>query len=264
MKNIKYKTLVLTIIILSHPVISEAQITNDLESNDSFSSDSLHFIIPLDSTTLDSIQSDSTQTDKKSAKLEGPINYYADVVRVSRDKNNIYLEGNAKVAYQNMTLEAAKILINQDNRTLYAEGISDSTDSLGNAIYKGTPVFTESGQEPMSGNNLQYNFYTKRGKISHGKTRMPPGYYKGDNVYKISKNTLLVEDGYFTSCEYIDEPHFYFRSDKMRIEVQEKVVARPVYLYIADVPIFVLPFGVFPNKKGRHSGLMIPTYGESS
>jgi len=263
-KNIKYKTFVFTIIILSHPVISEAQITNNLESNDSFSSDSLHFIIPLDSTTLDSIQSDSIQTDKKSDKLEGPINYYADVVRVSRDKNNIYLEGNAKVAYQNMTLEAAKILINQDNRTLYAEGISDSTDSLGNAIYKGTPVFTEIGQEPMSGNNLQYNFYTKRGKISHGKTRMPPGYYKGDNVYKISKNTLLVEDGYFTSCEYIDEPHFYFRSDKMRIEVQEKVVARPVYLYIADVPIFVLPFGVFPNKKGRHSGLMIPTYGESS
>jgi hypothetical protein len=116
----------------------------------------------------------------------------------------------------------------------------------------------------MNGNTLHYNFYTKRGKISYGKTKMPPGYYKGENVHKISKNTLLVEDGYFTSCEYIDEPHFYFRSDKMRIEVDEKVVARPVYLYIADVPLFVLPFGVFPNKKGRHSGLMIPSYGESA
>jgi lipopolysaccharide assembly outer membrane protein LptD (OstA) len=263
-KNIKYITLLLTIIILSHPVISKAQITNDRQLNSSLSSDSLYFTLSLDSTNLDSIHSDSIQTEKKSDKLEGPINYYADIVMVSRDKNNIYLEGNAKVAYQNMTLEAAKILINQDNRTLYAEGISDTTDSLGNPIYKGTPIFTESGQEPMSGNNLQYNFYTKRGKISQGKTRMPPGYYKGDNVYKISKNSLLVEDGYFTSCEYIDEPHFYFRSDEMRIEVQEKVIARPVYLYIADVPLFVLPFGVFPNKKGRHSGLMIPTYGESA
>ena len=116
----------------------------------------------------------------------------------------------------------------------------------------------------MNGMTLQYNFITKRGKISQGKTKMPPGYYKGDNIYKISKNTLLVKDGYFTSCEYIDDPHFYFRSDVMRIEVEDKVIARPVYLYIADVPLFVLPFGVFPNKRGRHSGIMIPTYGESS
>ena len=81
-----------------------------------------------------------------------------------RENNIIYLEGNAKVAYQKMTLEAAKILINQDKRTLYAEGVSDTTDSLGNPIYTGTPVFTEVGQEPMNGNTLHYNFYTQRGK----------------------------------------------------------------------------------------------------
>jgi lipopolysaccharide assembly outer membrane protein LptD (OstA) len=253
-----------TIIIFSLPIHSAAQISDSLNTETSHSYDSLNVVLPFDSTKVDSIQSDSTESGEASAQLEGPIKYYADVVQVSRDKNRIYLEGNAKVVYQNMTLDAAKILINQDDRTLYAEGVSDTTDSLGNPIYTGTPIFTESGREPMTGNTLLYNFYTKRGKISYGKTKMPPGFYRGENVHKISKNTLLVEDGYFTSCEYIDEPHFYFRSPKMRVEVQEKVVARPVYLYIADVPLFVLPFGVFPNKKGRHSGLMIPSYGESA
>jgi len=263
-KKIQNINLVLSIIICFLPVFSQAQFTDSLEVDTSPPGDSLNVILPLDSTMTDSAQSDSLKTDQKTKQLEGPIKYYADVVQVSRDKNRIYLEGNAKVVYQNMTLDAAKITINQENRTLFAEGVSDTTDSLGNPIYTGIPVFTESGREPMTGNTLLYNFYTKRGKISYGKTKMPPGFYKGENVHKISKNTLLVEDGYFTSCEYIDEPHFYFRSNKMRVEVQDKVVARPVYLYIADVPVFVLPFGVFPNKKGRHSGLMIPTYGESA
>jgi len=263
-KNIQFITFILTILILLYPALSVAQVIDNPQNRDSLYSDSLTITMPLDSVNLDTVQSDSIEMEKKSAQLEGPIKYYADTVRVSRGNNNIYLEGNAKVAYQNMTLEAAKILIDQDNRILFAEGVSDTTDSLGNPIYTGTPVFNESGREPMTGNTLTYNFYTKRGKISYGKTKMPPGFYRGENVHKISKNTLLVEDGYFTSCEYIDEPHFYFRSDRMRVEVQEKVVARPVYLYIADVPLFVLPFGVFPNKKGRHSGLMIPTYGESA
>ena len=264
MKNIQYINFFLIVIVTSLPVFSVAQISDSLKSGVSLSGDRLSVVTSLDSTKLDSVQSDSIDSEKKTAQLEGPIKYQADSVQVSRNKNNIYLEGNAKVFYQNMTLEAAKILIDQNDHTLFAEGVSDTTDSLGNPIYTGTPVFTESGQEPMRGSTLLYNFYTKRGKISNGKTQMPPGFYRGENVHKISKNTLLIEDGYFTSCEYIDEPHFYFRSNKMRVEVEEKVVARPVYLYIADVPLFVLPFGVFPNKKGRHSGLLIPSYGESA
>ncbi len=209
----------------------------------------------------DSIQTDSTQA---KAQLEGPIIYTADIVSVSREENKIYLEGDAKVAYQNITLEAAKIMIDQDDHILYAEGVSDTTDSLGNPIYTGTPVFSEKGVEPIEGVTLTYDFHTKRGKIGQGKTNMPPGYYKGDRIHKIGNKTLLVEDGYFTSCEYIDNPHFYFRSDKMRVEMHEQIVARPVYLYIADVPVFVIPFGVFPSKKGRHSGILIPSYGESA
>jgi len=208
--------------------------------------------------------------------LKEKIQYYAllafkefncrDIARidfkVSKD-NKIYLEGKAKIIYQNMTLEAEKILIDQKNNYLYAEGIIDTVDSLGNPVYKGTPIFTERGEEPIYGNSISYNFKTKRGKVEYGKTKMPPGYYKGEDIYKISEETMLVSDGYFTSCEYIDKPHFYFRSDKMRVKVKDKVVAKPVYFYIADVPLFVIPFGVFPNKRGRQSGILVPSYGES-
>jgi lipopolysaccharide assembly outer membrane protein LptD (OstA) len=208
------------------------------------------------------VHADSSQ--KPGVQLEGPITYTAQIVRVSRSGNKIYLNGNAKVIYQTLTLEAEKITINQLDKTMYAEGIPDTSKKSDEPEYIGTPVFSDRGEEPIRGKTLFYNFETKRGKIGAGKTKMPPGYYKGEDIYKITDKTLLVQDGYFTTCEYIDEPHFYFRSPRMRVEMHEKLVARPVYLYIADVPVMVIPFGVFPNKKGRHSGILIPSYGESS
>jgi len=217
----------------------------------------------IDSTQMDSLAADTTVASEK-FKLESKIVYDADMVSLSRSKNKIYLFGNAKITYENMTLTAAKIIVDQNENFLFAEGIIDTVDSLGNPIYKNTPVFTEQGEEPMYGNTLRYDFKTKRGKIVYGKTQMSPGYYRGQDIHKISENTLLVRDGYFTSCEYIDNPHFYFRSNEMRVVVKDKVVAKPVYFYIADVPLAVIPFGVFPNKKGRRSGILIPSYGESS
>jgi lipopolysaccharide assembly outer membrane protein LptD (OstA) len=220
-------------------------------------------------TNLVSIPSDSSAAAAKpdtnrGLQLAAPIYYWADQGGISWDKNKIYLKGNAKIVYQEMTLQAASIMIDQENHYLFAEGIVDTVDSLGNPVYKGTPVFTEQGEEPIYGNTLHYDFKTKRGKVNYGKTQMPPGYYKGQKINKISDKTLLVEDGYFTSCEYIDNPHFYFRSHKMRAEVKDRLIAQPVYLYIADVPLLAIPFGVFPNKRGRHSGIVVPNYGESS
>jgi lipopolysaccharide assembly outer membrane protein LptD (OstA) len=41
-------------------------------------------------------------------------------------------------------------------------------------------------------------------------------------------------------------------------------VAEPIYLYVADVPVFALPFGVFPAHGGRSSGLIAPAYGNDN
>ena len=223
--------------------------------------DTLSVKTGTDSTSKITNETESDTTSNGS--LDAPIYYWADKGGFSRVGNKIYLKGHAKIVYQNMTLEAEKVMIDQEKKFLFAEGVADSTDSLGNPVLRGAPIFTEKGEEPIKGHTLYYDFTTKRGKIRYGTTEMPPGYYKGEKINKISKNTLLVEDGYFTSCEYIDHPHFYFRSDKMRISVKNEVVARPVYFYIADIPLMVIPFGVFPNKGGRHSGLLVPSYGES-
>ncbi|GIS72032.1 MAG: hypothetical protein CM1200mP10_16090 [Candidatus Neomarinimicrobiota bacterium] len=43
------------------------------------------------------------------------------------------------------------------------------------------------------------------------------------------------------------------------------MIARPIVLYITNIPIIGLPFGIFPHKAGRRqSGWLMPGYGESS
>jgi hypothetical protein len=46
--------------------------------------------------------------------------------------------------------------------------------------------------------------------------------------------------------------------------VQDKVIAEPIYMYIADVPVFWFPVAVFPNKGGRRSGIIPPAIAEDA
>ncbi len=216
-------------------------------------------VVPSDSAALT-----DTLTPPKQSDIEGPVKYRAEKITFSMDKRRTFLEGNVRIEYQNMKLEAGRVMIDWKKNVMVATGVADSTDSLGNPVYSGLPVFSERGSEPIHGFRLEYDFKHQRGKVLEGRTNMEPGYYRGELIKKVGKKTLLVKEGYFTSCDSIEHPHYYFKADKMRIIVNKRAVAKPIYMYIADIPVFAIPFGVFPMEKGRRSGFIIPKFGTSS
>ena len=204
----------------------------------------------------------SSRVKKKSA-LSDKIVYTADHYTISVRHNRIYLSGSARITYENMTLEAERIIIDKEKDRLYAYGVSDSVDEKGQPVWRGTPVFREKGSEPMYGERIEYDLTTQRGKIKRGRTDMDPGHYIGDEIYKVGDSTLFVRNGYFTTCDLPDNPHYYFKSAKMRVKIRDQVAAKPIVFYIADIPLAAVPFGIFPNKAGRQSGILLPSYGES-
>jgi len=197
------------------------------------------------------------------SSLSDKIIYSADHYTISLEHNRIYLSGQAKISYENMTLEAERIIIDKGHDRLYAFGVNDSTDEEGQPVWRGTPVFREKGSEPMFGERIEYDLATRRGKIKRGRTDMDPGHYMGEQIYKVGDSTLFVREGYFTTCDLPDHPHYYFKSGKMRVKIRDRVAAKPIVFYIADIPLAAVPFGIFPNKSGRQSGLILPSYGES-
>lgn len=222
---------------------------------------------PLD-TLSGAVAADTTDTLKtlpapKKSAVEGPVKYWAEDISFSIPEQVTHLEGKAKIVYQAITLTAGVIDIDWEKNRLEAKGIADSTDSLGNPVYRDLPVLTEKGEEPIKGFRLEYDFKNNRGRVTEGRTRLEPGFYQGEDIRKVGKETLFIKEGYFTTCDLENHPHYYFRSSKMRLRLRKQVVAAPVILYIEDVPVFIVPFAVFSLQRGRRSGLIIPKFGQS-
>jgi len=173
----------------------------------------------------------------------------------------MYMHGKGTIDYKDLGLKAETIDINWITSTLHAQGAPDTADTSGKRSI-GQPEMIDAG-EIYHGSEISYNFKTKRGRIHTASTEIEQGFYYGDAIKRVDVNAMFVGGGRYTTCD-LEHPHYYFASPEMKVTVKDKVVARPVYLYIADVPVFALPFGVFPNQRGRRSGIIPPAYGESA
>jgi len=209
----------------------------------------------------------------KQTDLDTLVEYQANRIETDVDARRTVLLGNAEVLYKGMRLTAGKITIDWDDNLLIAEGVpdtseaADSTRSAGNNGGSSTklvalPVFEEDG-EKMTGEKMYYNFKTRKGRVLRGRTTYEEGYYAGELLKRVSDKVFYVKRGRFTTCD-LPHPHYYFLSQKMKMIYQDKVIARPIVMYIHDIPVAALPYGMFPYRKGRHSGILVPRYGQSS
>ena len=218
------------------------------------------FSLPPDTLSRQDTLSRPDTLKKKPQMIEDIIRYSSsDSITLDLKQKLAYLIGNAHIEYGDIKIDAYKFIINFNNSSIYAEG---TTDSTGAAV--GTPVFTQ-GNLSFTSKTLTYNFETKKGIIQNIVTREGEGYLQSNVVKKLADGSTNSKQGWYTTCENTDHPHFAIKYSKARIIPDDKIVTGPAYLSIEDVPLpLVLPFGIFPSKKGRSSGIVIPKYGESA
>lgn len=208
-------------------------------------------VLPAD--TLQLPDSLTLATDFKSK-----VEYHAeDSIVYDLENGAVYLFGKAKTIYEDIALDADYIKIDFNTKILYSSGLPDSTGRIA-----GKPIFKQ-GDEEFFADTIRYNFTTKRGKISDISTKDGDSYIHGITVKKEPDNTTFIKDGNYTTCDD-PHPHYYIKSNKIKVIPKNKVVTGPADMYIMDVPTPVaIPFGFFPNSKGRSSGIIFPQYGES-
>lgn len=191
--------------------------------------------------------------------IKSKIKYHAkDSIRVNLENELVYLYGDAVVDYEELHLEADYILIDMQNKELFAQG---TKDSLG--MTKGTPDFSQ-GDQKFKSHAIRYNFQTKKGRIDYVITQEGEGYIHGEVVKKDPENNFFIKNGQYTTCN-LDTPHFAITSNRLKVISKNKIVTGPAYLTIEQIPTPILiPFGFFPSKVGRSSGIIFPTFGESA
>ncbi|MBO5853783.1 MAG: LPS-assembly protein LptD, partial [Bacteroidales bacterium] len=173
--------------------------------------------------------------------------------------NKIYYYGQAKVVYEDITIEAEFIEFDFDKRTVFAKGLIDSTGKL-----YGTPIFLE-GDKKYHSESMTFNFETKKGVITKVFTEDAMGYIHGTRIKKMEDNTINIKSGSYTTCSNPEHPHYEFHFGKAKVIPNDKIVTGPAYFKLEGTPLPVgVPFGIFPNSKGQRNGILVPSWGESA
>ena len=188
--------------------------------------------------------------------LDGPVEYEAEdsaVILVADKKMILY--GKTRTTYKDILLTAPKVEFDQQTNIVTAVSEKDSTG------YVITRARFEQAENRFESDTIQFNFKTQKGFTKNTFTQQDEIFVQGEAIKKVNSNTIFIKEGRFTTCN-LDEPHFDFRSKRMKVINGKVAVTGYVQLAFEDVPIpkpIGLPFGIFPLTQGRHSGLLPPT-----
>lgn len=230
---------------------TNTQITKDSTNN--FVQDSLI----LNDTSALKLDGDSSKLVKKSP-LDKKVDYNAqDSIVFDASGKVLYLYDTAQINYGDIELKANYIEINMDKKELWGKGTPDSLGKL-----QGKPHFKQ-GEQSFDALEIGYNFDTKKGLIKEAFTSQGEIYLHAEVAKKDSNEMIYVKNAKFTTCTDPDHPHFYIQTTRGKVVKDKVVVTGPAIFKIADIPTpLVVPFGYFPNDKGRASGLILPQYGD--
>jgi len=218
--------------------------------------DSIKFIPKTHADTL-KYRADSIADSKQ--KLKAKVEYEAtDSISLDFKDKKAFLYTDGAVKYQKMGIKAASIEIDFDKSLTYSKGVADSTGKM-----QGEPVFKE-GDEEFSTKILNYNYETKKGYIQEVITKEGEGFIHGKQVKKMPDDVTNIQNGSYTTCD-LPHPHFELRFTRAKVIPNKETITGPAYMVLEDVPLpIALPFGFFPNKNGRMSGIFMPSPGESA
>ncbi len=191
--------------------------------------------------------------------IQDPVKYAAsDSIVFEVDSQRVLLFNKGKVDYGDINLESGFIRMDMKTNLVNAGPIPDSTGKPSQL-----PKFTDGGSE-FNASKMTYNIKTKKGKIWEVDTKEGEGYLHGEAVKKDSTDVVYMRHGTYTTCN-LKHPHYYFSLSRLKVIPDDKIITGPAHLVVGDVPTpLAFPFGFFPNRKGRASGILVPQYGEAA
>lgn len=214
--------------------------------------------ISIVKTETDTIKKDSI---KPKVFLDGKVKYKSEnYARIEQKKKLITLYDKAELYYQDIELKAGIIVMDYEKNEVYAGRIKDSTGA-----YTQYPNFKQGGNliEPDS---IRFNFKTQKALIWNSRTEQGEFRVKASITKKENDSVYFLKGARFTTSKDIDNPEYYFQTNKVKFIPGKKVVTGLTNMVIANVPTpIALPFAFFPmSKETSVSGILLPSYNDSN
>lgn len=195
----------------------------------------------------------------KKSGLDAIIKRSAQNENVDLEAKELQLYDNAQLYYKDIELKAGSIIMNYEKDEVFAGRIKDS---LGN--YSQYPYFKQ-GSNVVEADSIHFNTVTKKARIWNSRSDQGEFRVKGELTKKENDSVYFIKNARFTTSKNIDDPEYYFLTDKVKLVPGKKVVVGFTNMWIADVPTpLALPFAFFPMTEEAESGFIIPTFGDNS
>lgn len=193
--------------------------------------------------------------------LDGKVKYKAEqYARIDQKKKLITLYDKAELYYQDVELKAGIIVMDYEKNEVYAGRIKDSTGK-----HTQYPNFKQ-GANVVEPDSIRFNFKTKKALIWNSRSDQGEFKIKAEITKKENDSVYFLKNARFTTSKNIDNPEYYFQTNKVKFIPGKKVVTGLTNMVIANVPTpIALPFAYFPmSKETNVSGLILPSYNDSN
>jgi len=170
-------------------------------------------------------------------------------VRLEVSEQRLELAGEAQTNYAGDVLTADTIRYLGGPRFIAARGQIE--------------LVGDDGKKVVTDSLLYYDVARLKGTVFDAETQFQQrgtNWRVWGNAIPVATDTVFVKHGAFSSCE-LAVPHYRFKAARIKLVSQNVIVAWSVVLYIANVPIFWMPFFAQDIRPGRHSGILPPRFG---
>lgn len=163
------------------------------------------------------------------------------VTEIQKDEYSIST-GGVTIEYQDIKLVAYKVTYNYRTKDVVAEG----------------NVIIDQGPTRVTATQAIYNLTSKTGTFFNATGTMDPSmYFSGDRIEKVDDDTYRLTNGVFTSCD-LDRPAWSFHIGNADVTLDDYARMRNVSFRARNLPIFYTPRLIWPTKRDRSQGFLIP------
>ncbi len=178
-----------------------------------------------------------------------PVQMSAERLSYNYQTNTYTARGNVSLSQGGTRLRADSIVYEANTGALTAMG----------------GVIVRSGADVIEAEKVTINLNASTGVLLNGKLLLSRHnvYLEGKKLEKKGDANYRVEEGSFTTCDGAT-PDWRITGKDLDVTLEGYGVLKHGFFYIKDVPVFYLPWLMYPAKRQRQSGFLMPQMANSS
>jgi len=158
-------------------------------------------------------------------------------------------EGEVHILYQDIEIHCDEV---------------DYDRATGDLVARGH-VIVDRGPSRFTADRARFNLQTKTGVFVNATAYIDPMYtFTGRKIEKLDETHYRIDHATFTTCATDGRPPWSFHVRSALIEEEGLGRFKSTALKVRGVPVFYLPYMVWPIKQERSAGLLMPRFGYSN